>query len=439
MRGSNFQIIVIAIFGFFAAFAILVFSGILPIFSGTGGSGKPTGQVVIWGTLKSSALTPLFDQIMVENSGFRITYVEKSPATFDREFIEALASQRGPDLFLLPQNLILKHYDKVLPLPYSSFSERDFRDTFVEEGELYFDSAGILALPVTIDPMVMYYNRDILASAGIATPPKFWDEFVALTPKIVKRDNVGNLTQSAVALGEFRNVSYAKDILAALLFQVHNDIVVRDASGRLRSALLDSRTQGIRPAEAVVRFFTEFSDAAKSTYSWSRSLPSSKDRFLGERLAVYFGYASEMKELRSKNPHLNFDVVALPQPRGENIRATFGRMQGVAITRASKNVAGAYFLALAMTSKDFSKQLADNLYISPPRRDLLSEKQDDPYLQIFYDSALVARGWLDPSPEGTEKIFADTVNNVISGRYRVSEAVNVANTELQRLLPVPQL
>ncbi|MBX4215497.1 extracellular solute-binding protein [Candidatus Parcubacteria bacterium] len=434
MKGSNFQMIVVMIFGFFAVLAVLVFSGVIPLFQG-GGSAKPSGEVVVWGTIRTAAIEPLFNQITAENSGFRITYVEKNPATFDQEFVEALASMRGPDLFLLPQNFILRHQDKIYPIPYASFSERDFRNTFIEEGELYFGKDGIIGLPISVDPLVMYYNRDILSSAGIAAPPQFWDEFVSITPSIVRRDNVGNLTQSAVALGEFKNVLYAKDILSALLFQGRNPIVGLDQFGKLHSTLLDSSAGGQKPAEAVIRFFAEFSDAAKSTYSWSRSLPSSKDRFLAERLAVYFGYASEAKELRAKNPHLNFDVVPLPQPRGEAIKSTFGRMQAVSITRSARNFPGAYFLAFSMVSQGFSKALANNLYLAPPRRDLLAAKQDDPYLEIFYQSALTARGWLDPSPEGTDKIFSDAVNNVLSGRFRVSEAVAAASRDLDRLLP----
>ena len=57
-------------------------------------------------------------------------------------------------------------------------SERDFKNTYIEEGELYLAANGILGLPITVDPMVMYWNRDIFSSAAIAAPPSYWDEFL---------------------------------------------------------------------------------------------------------------------------------------------------------------------------------------------------------------------------------------------------------------------
>ena len=160
---SNFQIIFLSIFGFFAVLAVIIFSGILPI--GTGTSGM-TGDVLVWGTIREDVIGPLLDDFSNKNKNIRITYVEKNPATFDKEFIEALASGRGPDLFFLPQDFILKYEDKILPIPYAMISERDFKNTYIEEGELYLAANGILGLPITVDPMVMYWNRDIFFFRG---------------------------------------------------------------------------------------------------------------------------------------------------------------------------------------------------------------------------------------------------------------------------------
>lgn len=428
---SNFQIILLSVFGFFAVLAVIIFSGILPI--GTGNN-EITGEVLIWGTIREEAIGPLLDDFGNKNKNIRITYIKKNPATFDKEFIEALASGRGPDLFFLPQDFILKYEDKILPIPYAMISERDFKNTYIEEGELYLAAGGILGLPIIVDPMVMYWNRDIFSSAAIATPPSYWDEFLTEAPLLTKKDNAQNITRSAVALGEFRNISYAKDILATLLLQLGNKLVVRDSDGKLKAVFMEVTNQEIRTAETVFRFFTQFSDPAKPAYSWNRSLPSSKQNFISERLAVYFGYASEILELRDKNPHLNFDVAGMPQPRENNTKLNFGRMEAMAVTRISKNPAVALAVASYMSDKDFALRLADKLYLPPARRDLLSAKPQDPYLRIFYDSALTSRGWLDPTPETTNQIFGEAVSGITGGKHRVSEAIGVASSELEKVL-----
>lgn len=430
MPRSNFQIILLLAFGFFAVIAIFIFSGTIPLFKSNEGI---SGNVLIWGTLPQSAMDPVLGEIAEENSDVKIEYVEKTPSNFDKEFIEALASGSGPDLFLLSQDYILRYSNKIFAIPYTSLSEREFKDTYVQEGELYLTGDGILALPLSLDPMVMYWNRDIFSSEGVATPPSYWDELPALAAKLTKKDAAGNITRSAVALGDYKNVNYAKDIIATLFLQLGNSIVARDAEGKPRETLAESEA-GARLGESVLRFYTEFADPAKPTYSWNRSISSSKQAFIAGRAGLYFGYASEILELREKNPHLNFDVARIPQVRDAKAKANFGRLQGMAITKASQNPRAAFYVAGLLSSSEFAGMLSENLYLPPARRDLLSVKPSDPYLSIFYDNALTARAWLDPSPFETDAVFGETINNILSGRFRPSEALGAMRDELRTLL-----
>lgn len=430
--GSTFQIITMIIFGFFAILAVLVFSGVFPIFNR--GSNSASGEIVVWGTIPEEIVAPLFSYITDNNKNLKIVYEEKNAASFDNNFIEALASGNGPDLFFLPQNFILKYEDKIMPIPYSSISERDFKNTYIEEGELYLGANGILGLPIIIDPMVMYWNRNMFSSEGIPNPPSYWDELATIVPKLSKKDKTGNIIESAISFGEFKNVSYAKDILAMLMMQTGNTLILRDNSKIPKVTLLGESGRGVRSADTALNFFTEFSDPAKSVYSWNKSLSSGRDSFLGGRLAMYFSFASEIGSLRSKNPHLNFDVSEVPRPRGNKIEVNFGRVEAVAIVRASKNINSAFFVANEMAGANFAGALAKNLYLPPARRDLLSLRPQDSYLQFFYDNALVSRGWLDPNPVMTDQIFGDMVDNVVSGRYRVSEATSIASQELNKLI-----
>ena len=164
---SLFQIITIGIFIFFLVFAVLVFSGIIPLFT-TAPSGV-SGTVIVWGTLPAESFDESLTELNKQNEGlFTVQYVEKREAAFDRELVEAIASGRSPDLMLLPQDLILRYGDKIIPVPYESLSVRDFRDAFIEEGELYLTPGGIVALPFSIDPLILYWNRDIFNIEGIA-------------------------------------------------------------------------------------------------------------------------------------------------------------------------------------------------------------------------------------------------------------------------------
>lgn len=426
---STFQIALLGVFGVVAVLAILIFSGLLPIFRS---ADEARGEVTVWGTVDEAAMNPLLEEVARANRTLTIKYVEKDPRSFDQEFIEALAAGRGPDLFLLPQDYIVRYEDKLLAIPYDNLSERAFKDTYIQEAELYLAKAGILGLPLTVDPLVLYWNRDILSTAGIANPPLHWEEVLSMTPALTTKGGGGTLTQSAIALGETLNVNHARHILELLFLQSGSRLVDRDEEGKPYVSLRDGGSG--KGAEDSLRFFTQFSDPAKSVYTWSKALPPSKERFLAERLAFYVGYASEIRDIRAKNPHLNFDVIAVPTPGTAKTAITYGAMQALAIPRASKNVTGAYFLATVMSGKDFSGKLAEKLLLPSPRRDLLSGKPADAYLDVFQRSALNARGTLDINPETTEVIFARMVTDVTSGKRTPFDALAQAAAELEQQL-----
>lgn len=430
---STFQLSLTIAFVIFITLAVLIFTGILP---GFGGSARNfAGEIVLWGTISEDKLRPMTEQFNNDHRDeFTIKYVEKDTATFESELISALAAGSGPDIFMLPQDFIVRHSDKVFPIPYKSINERAFKDTFIEEGELYMAPDGIIALPFTVDPLVMYWNRDIFSGAGVARTPEYWDEFLTIAPLMTKKDTAGNITQATVAFGEFANVDHAKEILVTLVLQTGDKMAVRGSEG-LEIAFGQSVDQADRPAESAVRFYAEFANPAQPVYSWNRSLPSSRDIFIAGDLGVYFGLASELSDIVTKNPHLNFDIAPMPQIRGNTARVTFGDMQAIAVAKNSAKTEAAFQVAYLLTGKDISDEIGKVFKLPPPRRDILAVKQTDSFNSVFYDSALMARGWLDPAPKETYAILKDMTEGISSGRFRVSEAVSQASAEMRRFTP----
>jgi len=220
---KNFQIILIVVFIAAAVIGLLVFSGAIPLGEDTEGG---QGTVVLWGTFPATKVNPLLEGFNNANQNFIVQYVEKSPETFDQDLLEALASGQGPDLFFLPDDLAFHYSNKILTIPYSSYPLSSFNQGFASAGEVFLTSGGILAFPMVIDPMVMYYNRSMLDTNGIVYPPKNWDELVGMVPTLTKRDESNRIIKSAAALGHFSNVVHAKNVLATMFMQIGNKIVV---------------------------------------------------------------------------------------------------------------------------------------------------------------------------------------------------------------------
>lgn len=435
MKDSNtFQLVTIIVFVAFGVLGLLVFSGIIKI-GGSNDEPEQTlrGNITIWGTLPEKIMRTSIKGYFRDLKNVNIRYVERRESVFDRELVEALASGIGPDLILLPQNLVARHEDKIFPIPYESMSRRDFRDTFIEEGELYLTDKGILALPLMVDPMVMYWNRDIFSSSGIVSPPEFWDELFALSEEITEKDEANNILKSTVALGEYSNISNARELVSALLLQSGNPIIIRD--GNTSKVVLGSKLGlDLNPANQVLSFYTDFANPVKAHYSWNRALPLSQDMFITGDLAIYFGFVSEKNEIERRNPRLNMDIAPIPQRRGEKTRVTFGDMRGIAILKSSGNFDAAFFVATSLVKKDFLTLILGQIDLPPARRDMLKEAPSDVYSPIFYSAALISKGWLDPNPTESGRIFRDMIEDVTSGRSVVRKAVEDADGRLKALM-----
>lgn len=203
----------------------------------------------------------------------------------------------------------------------------------------------------------------------------------------------------------------------------------------LRSVLGESSGNfAVNPVESAVRFFTEFSDPGKTTYSWNRSLPASKKSFIGGTLAMYFGYAGEYKDIAEKNSHLNFDVAEVPQIKDGKIQATYGLIQGLAISKSLANTDRAMMAAVALIGKDSIAKLATTMFLPPVRRDLLAETPQDPAMAVFYKSAIQSRGWLKPDPSEVTGMFRAMIEDVITGKKKIYDAVRGVHEKLDDLL-----
>ncbi len=390
-------------------------------------------QVTMWGTIDAETFGDFLGKASLTNRDtVNIDYVAKDRTTFETDLIAALARGQGPDMILLPQDLLVKQRDKFYVVPFENYSERLFRDSFVEEGELFLTPEGVIGLPFAVDPIVMYWNRNIFSNASIPLPPTSWTELYTLAPKIIQKDASGNITQALVAFGSMNNVSHAKDLVSLLSLQAGTSIVARDTQLNYLRSTFSDQGSGLIPAEQAVNFFTEFSDPVKASYSWNRSLATDRNMFLSGKLALYFGYASEIAGIRLANPNLNFDVAAVPQIPGK--RLTFGSMQAITLLKSSKNLGAAYVAAQVLTGKALQAEWVASSGLPPVRRDLLATTPGNAYTAVFYESALMSRAWLDPNSEATKATFTKLVESVTSGRVRASEAVRTASTEIDVLL-----
>ncbi len=425
-----FQVALAFIFGALALVAVFIFATF------SGGSGARVGDVSVWGSVPEDTVEEILKIVTTSSDGYEgVEYREIAQAEFIPTLVEAIAAGRGPDLVLFPTEYLVSEGDKLAVIPYSSLSRRDFQDTFLEAGEILLTGTGAVGLPFLIDPFVTYWNRTLFSAAGVAKPPLYWDEVGDLTPRLTQATQAGTLTQSAVALGQWDNVVHAKHIFLSLLWGLGNNVVVLTEEGELAGALSGGSVGGITPAESALGFYTEFADPVQRVYSWNRSMPDSRSAFLAGDLALYFGTASEARELRAANPNLNFDVAPYPTVRDGRV-ATPARLVALAIPRGAGNVNGALQTALLLSGTSVQDALRVETGLPSVRRDVSSLSPENPYEEVFRQAALNAFTWYDPEPTHTNQLFKRMVEDVASGRESVAEAVRSGQSELAALLDV---
>lgn len=415
---------------------VVVGVGVFSLFGGIGGKAS-IGPVVIWGTIDQTTMDKVLGDLASKDKSLQdAVYVAKKPDTYQGDLINAIAAGTGPDLITLSQSTIGTLSDKISLIPYSAMSQSDYLASYIDEGQLFLTPQGILALPFTIDPLVMYWNRDIFTGAGEAQAPQYWNDLIALAPKITSLDAGANVRRSAVALGTWDNINNAKAVLSALMMQSGDFITGRNAAGALTTTLgIKPDNASVAPASEALRFYTDFANPSKTTYSWNRSLQNSYNAFAAGDVAIYFGQASEYRSISERNPNLRFGVAVLPQLQGASAKITSGLIQGLAVARGAKNPSGALAVAQKLTTAAAAASVAQAMTLPPVRRDVGTDTSASAASAVFVQSALMARSWADPNTAATDSIFKSMIESVSSGRSTPEQAVYDAGSAMRQLLP----
>ncbi len=254
---------------------------------------------------------------------------------YQEKFLTALADDVGPDIISIHVRDLQKHASRLSTIPASVSVaniqttggldpkttvslEQNLMPTLTTIRNNYLKTVGddvvfgekIYGLPLTVDTMALYYNKDLLDTAGIATPPTTWEEFLETVKATTKTDPTDQniLLQSGVALGTGKNIDNAPDIYALLLAQKGVKII---ENGSVRFAQNEGRN--ISPALESLRFYTDFARSDKEAYTWNESQNNAFDEFVRGKSVFYFGFGFDYDRIKSRAPQMNLALTPMLQ------------------------------------------------------------------------------------------------------------------------------
>ncbi len=200
-----------------AGILALALSGCAGQGSGGGGGTDAGGKVSLtfWNGFTGPdgpALQKVIDDFNASQDKVSVTAEIMPWDTLYQKVLTAVAGTDGPDIIAMSASRMPQFAQQGLFAPVDDYYTNADHDAAALNqaavGASVFDGVNY-GVPVNFTPMMMYYNKDLFTKAGLDPnkPPKTWDEFAAMVPKLTIDENGdGKPEQYAMALGDHETV-----------------------------------------------------------------------------------------------------------------------------------------------------------------------------------------------------------------------------------------
>lgn len=363
-----------------------------------------------------------------------IKYVKKDINNYEQELLEAIASGNTPDIFTIHNDWLPEHSDKMFPMPERLMSIRQYNETFVDAASLDFlKDNKIYAIPLSIDVLSLYYNKDILGSVGISTPPKTWPEVVAAVQKVTRQDSSGNFIRSGIAMGTSNNVNRAVDIVTLLMLQNGTLFYDNNNSRVTFDQQVRTGSESYYPGALALEFYTQFSDPAKKAYTWNSKADNSIDAFSQGKLAMMVGYSYMSPMIKAKAPNLNWGVSGVPQVDNTGLKVNFANYWGEGVSKFSAEAEYAWDFLRFLSEKESLKMIYAKNKVPSSRRDIIQEQISDTDIGVFAENVPTAKSIYKKDSGKFERIFLDMIESVILRNVDPEDAIDEAAQQVSIL------
>ncbi len=365
------------------------------------------------------ALQALIDKYRADRPYLSITLRQLRSDELYPRLVEALAEDRGPDIISISSRTLGQFQSKLATMPASVpdavvsvqrgtlgtktqvFTRTSQLPTLDQLDREYLQAVGkdvvrggkMYGLPLSVDTMAVYYNKDLLDRAGVAEPPKNWDEFQAAVKKMSRFDKAsGKILQAGVAFGTGNNIPGSDDIIAMLFKQSGIDMLSRDGQVVFNIPPRNGDRNSATPVMAVMNFYTDFANVNRDTYSWNEQMGNALDAFVSGRVGFFFGYSYHLPIIKARAPQLNFRVLPLFQLNPDQ-PVNIANYWIQTVVGKSKHQDEAWALINYLTHSPATQEYVEQTGRPTALRAYIPKQKEILDLQPFVENLLVAETW----------------------------------------------
>jgi len=378
---------------------------------------------------------------------------------FDRLFVNALADDVAPDIVSMHVRWLNRYTNRLSPMPATvnvaniAVSGTYSKDTVVTQQTMQMPTKTILeksfvstvaddviirgsvyGIPLALDSLALYYNKDLLDKAGIPEAPQTWAEFLDAVKKTTRFSADGRVIQSGVPLGTGKNVDYSSDILTLLVMQNRAKMAI---GSHVSFADNVDRFGAGHPTIEALRFYTDFARPTKEVYAWNTQMESGFDAFTRGKAVFYFGYAFDLPRIKGRAPQMNLEVVPVPQLNASD-PVNVANYWVESVVKKSRHQNEAWDFIRFITTPDKIKIYTDATKRPSPLRQHIADQEKDPLLAPFASAVLHATNWyhgrnVDDAGKAIDDMIEGYLSPVPDGQDGAKRDIQLIQQSAQRV------
>lgn len=411
---------------------------------------KPTGSstITVWDSFDNEEdFSDIFSQFLSENKNLDIKFVKKDPAKLEEESINAFAAGTGPDIWIIPNNWLAKHHDKLTALTEKKLDPKAKKTNAEIFQTTYLDAANqdciiggqVYCLPLFMDSLSLFYNSELFSSKlsdyarahqgqDITTvrqlfngPPKTWEDLTQF---------IKYYGQGAIAMGGAKNIGHASDILTALMIQYGAQMTSDDKTAALFQTSTNKISDVAYPGTKGLSLYTSFATKNDPNYTWDES-QNDYNAFTSGKIAMYLDWSRKAKDIK-KDTGRTAEVAALPQIKDSKNPQDIANYQVLTVPKSSQNGDKAWALIQYIIDPQIQMKYISKTGLPQARKDKVQGSN------VFIDvQNQYASSWYNPEPTKVDQLFRDAASAVLSGEnpQTVLEGTAAQVTNLLKALP----